>query len=452
MKNNLLLLISLLFINVTKAQNNVFPSSSNAGIGTSSPVFNLGGSSTGLHILGYGGSYATINLQRGNNAQGSIIDFSSATNGLQFRLGTNYFSGGDKFHIATASAIGFTMDNSGNIGIGTSSPAERLTVLDNNDAQGAGLYRNYSAASNAGIFLNFGALDVSASKIIGASILGQLNGNKTSGELHFYTKTASSLMDRMVIDQNGNIGIGTTSPGSKLEVSGNIFTTSQNNYIQFGTSASTAPYVAGDVSGNLSLGTQNTSKLLVSASGNVAIGTSTPAAKLHIYSPAGNGAVRGLLVDASVSGGAIPFDIGYDNGGVHKSLMLMVDNGNVGIGTISPAEKLSVNGNISAKKLVITQTGWSDYVFDSDYKLRSLQSLEAYINENKHLPEVPTTREVGTKGISIGDNQALLLKKIEELTLYMIKLNKRQEFLEKRNEIQQKEIEQLKSVISKYNH
>ncbi len=73
----------------------------------------------------------------------------------------------------------------------------------------------------------------------------------------------------------------------------------------------------------------------------------------------------------------------------------------------------------------MTQTGWSDYVFDKTYKLRSLKSLESYINENKHLPEIPTAAEVKDKGISVGDNQALLLKKIEELTLYVIELNKK---------------------------
>jgi hypothetical protein len=64
--------------------------------------------------------------------------------------------------------------------------------------------------------------------------------------------------------------------------------------------------------------------------------------------------------------------------------------------------------------------GWSDYVFNDDYKLRSLSSLESFIKQNKHLPEVPSAKEVEEKGISVGDNQALLLKKIEELTLYVI--------------------------------
>jgi len=108
-------------------------------------------------------------------------------------------------------------------------------------------------------------------------------------------------------------------------------------------------------------------------------------------------------------------------------------SGNVGIGTTTTlSEKFSVNGNIKAQKLIVTQTGWSDYVFNKDYKLKSLQNLEAYINQNKHLPEIPTAKEVEGKGISVGDNQVLLLKKIEELTLYLIDQNKRIEMLEKK--------------------
>lgn len=108
-------------------------------------------------------------------------------------------------------------------------------------------------------------------------------------------------------------------------------------------------------------------------------------------------------------------------------------NGNVGIGTTMPSEKLSVNGNVRAKKIIVSQSGWPDYVFDSSYALRSLSEVERFIVKNKHLPDMPSAKEVGEKGISVGDNQALLLKKIEEMTLYMIKMNNEIEKLKKEN-------------------
>ncbi|MFX8453553.1 hypothetical protein ABTL48_21400, partial [Acinetobacter baumannii] len=73
-----------------------------------------------------------------------------------------------------------------------------------------------------------------------------------------------------------------------------------------------------------------------------------------------------------------------------------------------------MNGNIKSKKLIVTQTGWGDYVFKPTYQLKSLTELEQYIKERQHLPELPTENEVKEKGVDIGDTQVLLLKKIEE--------------------------------------
>ena len=112
--------------------------------------------------------------------------------------------------------------------------------------------------------------------------------------------------------------------------------------------------------------------------------------------------------------------------------MSINDDHNVGIGTTTPTEKLSVNGNIKAKKLIVTQTGWADYVFDKAYKLMSVDSLSTYINTHKHLPEMPTTKDVQNNGVDVGNNQALLLKKIEELTLYIIEQHKEIEALKKK--------------------
>lgn len=108
-------------------------------------------------------------------------------------------------------------------------------------------------------------------------------------------------------------------------------------------------------------------------------------------------------------------------------------NGVVGIGTTTPdlAYKLSVNGTIRAKEIKVN-TGWSDFVFSPDYKLTPLDELENSIKLNRHLPDIPTAKEVEIDGVSLGEMQSKLLQKIEELTLYVIKLNKENEGLKNR--------------------
>lgn len=94
--------------------------------------------------------------------------------------------------------------------------------------------------------------------------------------------------------------------------------------------------------------------------------------------------------------------------------------GNVGIGTITPKERLSVNGNIRAKEIKVEAENWPDYVFYKDYELLSLPELQSYIKENGHLPEIPSAVKVERDGFAIGDMNKRLLKKIEELTLYLL--------------------------------
>lgn len=102
-------------------------------------------------------------------------------------------------------------------------------------------------------------------------------------------------------------------------------------------------------------------------------------------------------------------------------------NGNVGIGTASITGtdyKLYVQGNIRTRKVRVDQDTWSDYVFDKEYQLPTLAQVERYIQQHHHLPDVPSAAEVAKEGVDLGDNQAVLLKKIEELTLYVIEQNK----------------------------
>jgi len=104
--------------------------------------------------------------------------------------------------------------------------------------------------------------------------------------------------------------------------------------------------------------------------------------------------------------------------------MRISTSGNVGIGTSFPTEKLSVNGNIRAKEIKVETQNWPDYVFKSDYSLPSLEATEKHIKEKGHLPGIPSAAEAEQKGINLSEMNGKLLKKIEELTLYMIDMNK----------------------------
>lgn len=109
-----------------------------------------------------------------------------------------------------------------------------------------------------------------------------------------------------------------------------------------------------------------------------------------------------------------------------------ISNGNVGIGTANPNEKLTVKGKIRAQEIKVEATNWPDYVFKEDYKLTSLEDLDQYIKQHGHLPEISKAEDVQNEGISLGEMNKLLLKKIEELTLHLIEQQRENQDYKKR--------------------
>ncbi|SHF23709.1 hypothetical protein [Dysgonomonas macrotermitis] len=208
--------------------------------------------------------------------------------------------------------------------------------------------------------------------------------------------------------------------------------------------------------------------LVINPSGNIGIGTESPAYKLDI---AGDLRTRRLLLSSGILTLKDSDIFSYDSKNMfHYGLQWGWDSwdkegftlwqsgyagikmftggslrfsisrfGNVGIGTDTPQNKLDVNGTIRAKEVKV-ETGWADFVFDKDYKLPTLQEVENHINEYKHLPDIPSEKEVKENGISLGEMQAKLLQKIEELTLYVIDLKKE-------NQEQNNTIQSLKELI-----
>jgi Phage T4 tail fibre len=139
-----------------------------------------------------------------------------------------------------------------------------------------------------------------------------------------------------------------------------------------------------------------------------------------------NAAGQGLAF--GINGGQSSFEILGSN---HTAYF----RGNVGIGTTSPDQKLTVKGTIHSQEVKVDlSVPGPDYVFEKSYKLPTLRQVESYIGANKHLPEVPSAQEMEKNGVNIGEMNMLLLKKVEELTLYVIELKKENELIKARME------------------
>jgi len=129
--------------------------------------------------------------------------------------------------------------------------------------------------------------------------------------------------------------------------------------------------------------------------------------------------------------------------------MVIYNSAQVGIGTgfnmtfADQSFKLFVEGGIRTRKIKVDQANWADYVFHASYHLRTLDEIEQYLQQYHHLPDVPSAEEVEKKGLDLGDNQATLLRKIEELTLYVIEqnkeINKQQKLLHRQQQLLQEQ-------------
>jgi hypothetical protein len=218
-------------------------------------------------------------------------------------------------------------------------------------------------------------------------------------------------------NENGNIGIGTANPISKLDILGSIAINS---------------------------GLINTAARPLISSETLLNG------EIRSYSAHGPHLGDGFLRLSAGGGGATKVKSYIDLSGystipdMNANIVMgtwgvermRIDlNGNMGIGTSNPDEKLTVNGKIHAKEVRIDLNFPApDYVFANDYKLKSLQEVEEFIKQNSHLPEIPSAKEIKKNGLMLAEMNMSLLKKIEELTLYTIEQNKKILVLEKQNE------------------
>ncbi|MGO4294109.1 hypothetical protein [Chitinophaga sp. RAB17] len=198
--------------------------------------------------------------------------------------------------------------------------------------------------------------------------------------------------------------------------------------------------------------------------GRIGLHTTSPAASLHIVAAAtdtmaasGGAKLAAVLGNAynewtafgGASGGRIRgSNEGYlvletNNAGSNNKMYLNTASagdiimasggGKVGIGTaaISSEHRLTVEGSIGARRVQVTSVKpWPDYVFGEDYTLTPLSETEKYVKANKHLPDMPSAKEVADKGIDLGEMNRKLLEKMEEMTLHMIRMQKKIDELE----------------------
>lgn len=267
-----------------------------------------------------------------------------------------------------------------------------------------------------------------------------------SGSLFGQTQVGGS--GSPIYYSGSNVGIGTASPASILDVAGTIRATSQTvptsgTGVEFIYDGSYGRITAVDrgigafIPFLLNASVIGLNTAIGEGAGNVGIGTATPPTPLTV-SPGSTGSGLGIAWNHMTGGtgetdfynyaqggpGGFAFYNYYAPGDVWPSgsptvLMFISSSGNVGIGTTTPQQLLDVAGTMAAKEIIVSTNG-ADYVFDPGYRLAPLSEVASYINDHHHLPDIPSAEEVQAKGVSLGDMQSKLLAKIEELTLHMI--------------------------------
>jgi hypothetical protein len=266
-------------------------------------------------------------------------------------------------------------------------------------------------------------------------IAGKSDDNAAFSRLNFYFNSPGSSGDRMTIMGNGNIGIGTTSPGNKLRVHGS--TTSTQHVISASTNYSgfvdiraiegfstpapgygTGGYMVGGKYGLYGFGQGGASTGQVYGVYGLATASTLIGTRIGVY--------------GSASGGTKNWGGYFAGGNVFVTNDLRIgtgaENGVTGY-------KVAIDGKVIAEEMRVQLSGaWPDYVFNEEYELMSLNKLEKEIAKHGHLPGMPSAKEAESEGIMVGDMNRMLLEKVEEMILHIIELNKRIEFLETKNE------------------
>ncbi len=317
------------------------------------------------------------------------------------------------------------LTTTGNLGIGTSTPSEKLEVAGVTSSQGIRIPGRYTLVNGH----SPGAIEIEVASGNYNAIRGY-SGTEGVGTIHFFDDTWQSgapgssagginISGTVATTigpwsnptayfraSDGNVGIGTTSPQTKLDVNG-----------------------TGYFSSDVNIG------------GNVGIGTTSPQTKLDVNGlltvrHAGDNSTIEFLADNNKSA-SIGVQDDSDQGfyiltnGTYR--VNVNQNGNVGIGTSIASEKLEVDGTVKATSFTSSANSFPDYVFADDYKVMPLAELEGYVKANKHLPNMPSEKEVVENGLNLPEVVTKSVENIETIYLHLIRMEKEIEALKQEN-------------------